>query len=124
MGEQLLLLVKEIHMAAEKLDISDLIATIMDVGLMPHSIPSASASTILPSISCNTSSKGVCSCEAPSSSEPSTARRNGPSQIRLQPAHFNAALDGRLRLRRYLFGCGGKWSAPSIIYDYIHMIGL
>jgi hypothetical protein len=39
MGEQLLLLVKEIHMAAEKLDISDLIATILDVGLMSHSIP-------------------------------------------------------------------------------------
>jgi hypothetical protein len=36
MGEQLLLLVKEIHMAAEKLDISDLIATIVDVGLIPH----------------------------------------------------------------------------------------
>jgi hypothetical protein len=43
MGEQLLLLVKEIHMAAEKLDISDLIVTIMDVGLMPHSIPSYGA---------------------------------------------------------------------------------
>jgi hypothetical protein len=50
MDEQLLLLVKEIHMAAQKLDISDLIATILDVGLMPHSIPSASTSAILPSI--------------------------------------------------------------------------
>jgi hypothetical protein len=68
MGEQLLLLVKEIHMAADKLDISDLMATILDVGLMPHSIPSASASAILPSISCNTSSKGASSCETPSSS--------------------------------------------------------
>jgi hypothetical protein len=67
MGEQLLLLVKEIHMAAEKLDISDLITTIMDVGVMPHSIPSASASAIMPSISWNTSSKGISSCEATSS---------------------------------------------------------
>jgi hypothetical protein len=50
MGEHLLLLVKKIHMAAEKLGISDLIARILDVGLMPHSIPSASASAILPSI--------------------------------------------------------------------------
>jgi hypothetical protein len=39
-------------MAAEKFDINDLIATILDVGLMPCSIPSASASAILPSISC------------------------------------------------------------------------
>jgi hypothetical protein len=52
MGESLLRLVKEIHMAAEKFDISDLIATILDVRLMPCSIPSASASAILPSISC------------------------------------------------------------------------
>jgi hypothetical protein len=36
MGEKLLLWVKEIHMAAEKLDISYLIAIILDVGLMPH----------------------------------------------------------------------------------------
>jgi hypothetical protein len=68
LGEQLLLLVKEIHMAVEKLAISDLITTIMDIELMPHSIPSAGASAILPGISCNTSSKGVSSCEAPLSS--------------------------------------------------------
>jgi hypothetical protein len=53
MGEQPPLLVKEIHMAAEKLDINDLIAIVLDLGRMPHSIPSASASVILPSISCN-----------------------------------------------------------------------
>jgi hypothetical protein len=68
MGEQLLLLVQEIHATAEKLNINDLIATILGVGLTPHSIPVARAFAIIPSISCNTSSKGFSSSEAGSSS--------------------------------------------------------